>query len=138
MNELDKIVAQLTPKCKEAGYKKNRLTWYKTKNNLTVVFSIQKSQYGSDIWYYSFGVCLHEIAEANTQSIRHCQIFYRTNHIVDGVLLTAENLIRLIDRWDALYGDMKRLRICALQGKLPGQCTVHAMRYLTSVNLANL
>lgn len=135
MNELDDIVKRISPKLKEKGYKKNRLTWHKVKNNLTVVFSIQKSQFSSEVWFYSFGVSLHEIADHNSQSINGCQIKYRVNHMVDGVHLLPENLIHLIGRWDALYGDMEQLKMCAVQGKLPGQCTISAVRYLTSVNL---
>jgi hypothetical protein len=120
------------------GLRKTKLTWHKVKNDLTIVFSVQKSQYSSDTWYYSFGICLHEISDGKTQSIGNCQIKYRVDQIINGIQLTPEMITQLLERWDVLYGDMKKLRICAVEGKLPGQCTIRAMRYLTSVNLSNL
>lgn len=138
MAKLDEIILKLSPDLKLKNYKKNRRTWAKVKDNLTVIFSIQKSQYDSDTWYYQFGICLHAICDGNTQSIGRCQITYRINHMVDGVFVSAESISQLIDRWESMYGDLHLLTICAVQGKLPGQYSLDAVRYLTTVDLSRL
>lgn len=138
MKQLDDIVGEVSISAKNMGYRKNRLSWYKTKDNLTVVFSIQKSQFGSDAWFYLFGICLHEIAEGNKQSINSCQIRFRIDNAMNKVLLPSESITKLLERWDTMYGDLYLLRVCAVQGKLPGQYTEKAVRYLTSVNLSSM
>ena len=136
MKQLETIVDEISSLLKETEYRKNRLSWYKVKDSLTIVFSIQKSQYDSDTWYYYFGICLHEIAGSNSKTISNCQIRYRVNNAADGVLLTAESIVHLLNRWDSMYGDLMQLRIHAIQGKLPVQSTVQAVRYLSSGDLS--
>lgn len=138
MKNLDNIIDELSAKIKSIGYKKNRLTWYRDKEDITVVFSIQKSLYTPETWYYLFGICLHEIADGNKHSFSQCQITYRITNVMNNVCLSSEDIVKLLERWDSMYGDKKLLRMYAIQGKLPGQYTVKAMRYLTSVNLSNI
>ena len=136
MKQLETIVDEITSLLKETEYRKNRFSWYKVKDPLTVVLSIQKSQYDSDTWYYYFGICLHEIAGSNSKTISNCQIRYRVNNAADGVLLTAESIVHLLNRWDSMYGDLTQLRIHAIQGNLPIQSKVQAIRYLSSGDLS--
>lgn len=134
MKQFDEILTELALLVKKRGFKKNRLTWYKAKEKLTVVFSIQRSQYDANMWFYLFGICLHEIADGNVHSISSCQVQYR----IDNVMLPAESIVNLLDRWESVYGTLHSLRVCAVQGKLPGQHTVKAVRYLTSINICSL
>ena len=134
MNKLDTIVSEISLIFKKMGFRKNRLTWYKTNDSITIIFSIQKSQYDKDAWFYLFGICIHEIADGNIRSINSCQIKYR----IDNVLLSAESISSLLGSWESMYGTLYLLKCCAIRGKLPGQCTVKAMRYLTCVNLTNI
>lgn len=136
MGQLDDFAKQISLSAKTMGFKKNRLSWYKSKEKLSIIFSIQKSQYGSDSWCYVFGICLHEITNGNTQSINECQIKYRMDNIMNGKLIEVATVINILERWDSMYGDLRSLKIVAVEGKLPGQYSVRALRYLTSVNLS--
>ena len=138
MNHFEDLVCAISLKAKECGYRKNRLTWYKVKDNLTVVFSIQKSQFDSSIWYYNYGICLHDIAEGNTHKLNSCQIKYRLDHVIDGVVFYSDRVIYLLEQWDSMYGDVKLLKACAVQGKLPVQSTLKAIRYLTTIDVTKL
>ena len=138
MSQIDDIVSEISVALKKRGYKKNRLSWYGVKDRLTVVFAIQKSQYGTDTWCYSFGICLHDLMDGSGRSMNDCQVKYRVDHVINGVVLSPENIVKLIERWDAMYGDLALLRTSAVEGTLPGQCTTSALRYLSSVNLSNL
>ena len=57
------IGEQMAPILKEQGYRKNRLTWFRQLEELTIVFNIQKSQYAEDTWYYQYGIGIHDLAE---------------------------------------------------------------------------
>lgn len=138
MNHFEDLVFEITPKVKELGYKKNRFTWYKIREGLTVVFSLQKSQFDSNCWYYNYGICLHDIAEGNVHTISACQIKYRLDNIVNGVLLSPDDILNLLKKWDLMYGDIKLLKLSAVQGKLPIQSTQKAIGYLTTVNISKL
>ena len=138
MQSLDVLVTALTPSLKAMGYRKNKLTWYKKKEKLSVVFAVQKSQYGPDVWYYYFGIRLHDISNTTTDTISSCQIQYRVEQAVNGVNLTEEHLFNLLEKWDEKYGNLRQLRICAIENKLPGTPTRDAVRYLTTVNVSKL
>lgn len=130
MITLDDILADLTPRLKVLGYKKRKLVWHKRKEGLSVVFGIQKSQYASDVWYYQLGICLEELASGGV-SLGQCQITYRMDHITDNVLVTADMLVRILNSWEERYGEMGKLRLCAVQGQLPLLTTQQARSYLT-------
>lgn len=133
---LNNVVDALRVEIKKKGYKKNRLSWYKIKDGLTLVFSIQKSQYSMDTWFYSFGICVHEIATGSKTSIDGCQIKYRMDNVINGESVPIESIILLLDRWESMYGDLGQLHVSAVQGKLPMQSTLKAIRYLSSVDLS--
>lgn len=133
MTGLEAIVSELSLIVKKKGFKKNRLTWHKVKDNITIVFTIQKSQYDKNTWFYLFGICIHAIADGSVSTINSCQIKYR----VDNVTIQAETIANLLERWESMYGSLPLLRRCAVQGKLPGQYTVKALSYLTSINVSN-
>jgi len=137
MKQLETIVDEISSLLKGTEYRKNRLSWYKVKDSLTVVLSIQKSQYSSNSWYYYFGICLHEIAGSNSRTMSNCQIKYRVNNVVDNVLLPSESIVHLLNRWDSMYGDLLQLRIHAIQGDLPIESTLKAIQYLSSVDLSH-
>lgn len=138
MNKPENIVQSLSIILKKQGYRKNRLTWYKEKENLTVVFSIEKSRYDTTCWYYWYGICLHPISSASTRSMGSCQIKYRVDSITNGTLISAESAAALLQRWESMYGDLHALRLCAIQGKLPAMSTLQAKTYLTSLDLSKL
>ena len=132
---LEEMVNAIAPELKTRGYKKNKLTWYKSKPQLSIVFGIQKSQYSIDVWYYSFGICLEKLCP-QSRSISACQIQYGTENIIRNVPLSADSIVRLIDKWETMYGEMDRLKLCAIENTLPKQTSLAAIRYLTSGNIA--
>ena len=133
MCKLDELLCQLTPKLKKLGYCKNRLTWYKNQGKLSVIFSVQKSQYSEDTWYYAFGICLHDITQKKPNSISACQIYYRVEQN-----LTADGVANLLDSWEKRYANGAQLRRLAVEGNLPGIVSQDAVRYLTMVDITKI
>lgn len=138
MVSFNELVDAISAKAKSYGYKKARLTWYKDKQGLTVVFSIERSQFDPQMWYYNYGICLHELSNGKHRSLSACQIRYRVDCMSSGVALNSDAVLSLLGKWDAMYGDIRLLRICAVQGKLPIQSTADAIRYLTTVDVSTL
>lgn len=129
----DELIDDLKKPLKEKGYKKNRYNWYKAIDNLIVVFSIQHSQYGKDLWYYNFGIGINELENKPITSISKCQIVERLDAEINGKMLSADNLIQAITHWEEKYGDIKKLRIKAVENKLPPMTTKQAVTYLTTI-----
>ena len=130
MRNLEMMISDLSAELKMQGYKKTRLNWHKKRDGLTVVFSIQKSQYSRDTWYYYFGICIHDIATGNLNSLRNCHLTF----CVDNTALSSLQISTLLSRWESMYGTLSDLRLRAVQGKIDGQCTRQAMQYLTQIN----
>lgn len=138
MVSFNELVDAISAKAKACGYKKARLTWYKDKQGLTVVFSIERSQFDPQMWYYNYGICLHELSNGNHHSLNACQIRYRVDCMSSGVTLNSDAILSLLEKWESMYGDIDPLRICAVEGKLPIQSTADAIRYLTTVDVSTL
>ena len=126
------IGEQMAPILKEMGYRKNRLTWSRKLEELTIVFNIQKSQYADDIWYYQYGIGIHDLAGDKISSISKCDILCRFDQIINGKTLKAEDLKWILERWTEKYGSLERLRAAAGGGTLPQITTVRAKEYLFS------
>lgn len=135
---LDELVKLISVKAKNRGYKKAGLTWYKDKADLTVILSIQKSQFDTKTWYYNYGICLHGISSEKYHILNACQIRYTVDCVPDGVALNSDDVISLLEKWEDMYGNLKLLRIRAVQGKLPIQSTLDAIRYLTTVDVTKI
>lgn len=138
MVSFDELVDAVSVKAKACGYKKARLTWYKDKPGLTVVLSIERSQFDPQMWYYNYGICLHELSNGKHHSLCACQIRYRVDCKSNGIMLDSDAVLSLLEKWDSMYGDIQLLRICAVQGKLPIQSTLDAIHYLTTVDVSTL
>ena len=132
MHTLDDIISDLTPILKNHGYKKNRLTWSKSAEELTILFSIQKSQYGNDIWYYNFGIAINALLEKQTASISRCHITQRLDNTRNGKPWSADDLLNAIKIFENKYGSMHCLRTAAIENRLPLQSTRRAITYLTT------
>ena len=61
----------LIEKLKERGFKKSKLTWIKSNEELTVIFNIQKSQYSNDNWYYNLGIGINVLHEKKSVPLVH-------------------------------------------------------------------
>ena len=138
MGDLECLVESIAPEAKACGYKKVRRTWCKEKEGLTVVLSIQKSQFDAEAWYCTYGVCLHQIAKGSTHTLGACQMRYRVDCAANGTALGAEQIVSLLEKWETMYGDIQLLRRCAVLGKLPIQSSAEAVRYLTTVDLSKI
>jgi len=136
---LDKYIQIFTRDLKTRNFKKNRLTWYKQCNDdITIVFSIQKSQYGLDVWYYNFGIGLRKM-NASIKSISNCQILYRVDSKINNCTLKPEQVIQIVELWESKYGNLRDLRIQALEGKLKSfWISQEAMVYLTQVDITKI
>ena len=100
----------MAPILKDMGYKKNRLTWFGKLEELTIVFNIQKSQYADDIWYYQYGIGIHDLAGDRISSISKCDILCRFDQTINGKKLQTEDLRWILERWSEKYGSLERLR----------------------------
>ena len=138
MSCLDELVRLISIKAKNRGYKKAGLTWYKDKDDLTVVLSIQKSRFDPETWFYNYGICLHGISSGKHHTSSACQIRYTVDCTPDGVALNPDDIVSLLEKWEAMYGNLNLLRIRAVQGKLPIQSTLEAIRYLTTVDISKI
>ena len=126
------IGEQMAPILKEMGYRKNRLTWFRKREELTIVFNIQKSQYADDTWYYQYGIGIHDLAGDKISSISKCDILCRFDQAINGKTLQAEDLRWILEKWSEKYGSLERLRTAAREGTLPQTTTVRAREYLFS------
>lgn len=137
MNNLEEIVGLISQPLKAMGYKKNKYTWTKICDSITIVFAIQKSAYTQEIWYYCFGICLNSLLGKSAHSISNCQIrdrldcVYKSEHI-----WTPEEIVHLIERWEYLYGTFSKVQNKAIDGNLPQMSSKDAIRYLTTVDLS--
>ena len=134
---LEEIVNVIAPELKARGYKKNKLTWHKVKPKLSIVFCIQKSQYGSDVWYYLFGINLDDLGP-KSKSISTCQIQYGIENTIRNVALSTDSIVHLVDKWESMYGELGHLKKCAIANSLPEQTSLTAIRYLSSVDISRL
>ena len=118
---------------KGRGYKKKRLTWYKEEADITIVFQIQKSQYSSQVWYYIFGVGINSFFETPITSISQCDIVEKLEQSMNGKIITTEHVLKAIGIWEEKYGTLSFLRKVAIEGHLPAQSTLKAIRFLTTI-----
>ena len=131
--ELDKLIETIREPLKNNGYKKKNITWYKVCDTLSIVFSIQKSQFGADLWYYNFGIGINELEVKPITTITKCHIIDRIDKAIKGKEITPDVLLKAIDNWEDKYGDIGKLRMKAIENKLPKMTTRQAISYLTSV-----
>lgn len=138
MCSLDCIVQALTPILKNLKYKKRVLTWIKDLSDITIVFSVRKSQYSNSTWYYNYGIGINALTSNKITSINGCHILFRIDNIVDGKELTHINVIEVLKLWEKKYGTLEKLRRCALQRALPLETHRSAITYLTSIDLSQV
>ena len=137
MNNLEEIAGLISQPLKAMGYKKNKYTWTKICGSITIVFSIQKSVYSQDMWYYCFGICLNSLLGKSARSISNCQIQDRLDRIYQNKhVWTAEEIVHLMKRWEDLYGTFSKVQAKAIGGNLPKMSTTEAIRYLMTVDFS--
>lgn len=137
MEQKQALINQLISLMKEKKYKKKRQTWYKETSDLIIIFNIQNSCYGED-YYINLGVIIKNLKkEKEGICLSNCHIQERVcQKDKYGKCFSAQDLIRVLDLWELWYGDLKMLRIKAIEGKLPHYCTAEARTFLTTVRLA--
>ena len=137
MEPKKQLIYDLTVLLKAKKYKKNKQTWYKENDDLIVVFNIQNSCY-SDNYYINVGIIIKKLQKEHKGiCITNCDIQERIPEKNKyGSYVSAEVLIQALELWEKWYGEIKSLRIKALEGKLPLQSTAEAISFLTTVRLA--
>lgn len=108
-HDAEGIALQLSPQLKKLGYNKRKLTWYKDKDQVTILFNIQKSQWSNDTWYYNFGVSLHSIYPLKARSYKQNHIQTRCDCCSEHAFLTADQVVLLLDIWEERYGSVPAL-----------------------------
>ena len=137
MEQKKQLINDLTVLLKAKKYKKKKQTWYKENDDLIVVFNVQNSCY-SDDYYINLGIMLKNLRKEHRGiCITNCDIQERVPEKNKyGRYVDAEVLIQALELWEKWYGEIKSLRIKALEGKLPFQSTQEAISFLTTVRLA--
>lgn len=128
---LDKkeLIDYLAISMKTLGYKKTRNNWKKQSEDLTIVITIQSSQYDTNTFYVCFGVAIDAISPCAPTSTHMCDIKSR----LDGdVFPNYKSILAAIKLWEEKYGTLSRLRKAAIAGRLPIQSSLKASSYLTS------
>lgn len=131
--ELDKIIEAVRVPLKNNGYKKKDMNWYKINDTLSVVFNIQRSQYDADLWYYNFGIGINDLEVKPITTITKCHITDRIDKAINGKEIPPDIILKAIYCWESKYGDLGKLRVMAIENKLPKASTRQAISYLTSV-----
>ena len=131
MKSIEIIITQLIPLLKKRGYKKYRTTWVKMNGEITIVFNIQKSQYSGDIWYYNYGIGFKRFYGKPITSISRCDIIYRLGK--NGNEISASTAVAVLDTWEKYYGSLDKLRVQAIEDKIPPFISGRARTFLTTV-----
>ena len=126
----EEFAASLTPILKKLGYRKRYLTWYKDKEDATVIFHIQKSQFGKDVWYYCCGVDIFQLSGAHTRSMDGCQVRDRYNQQEGNVYLSPKILAEMITIWEQNYGTVSVLVQRLQEHRLPFMTFGSAIQFL--------
>ena len=120
MNTAYDFAEALIPLLKQRGYRKRNLTWVKTKEEITLIFYIQKSQFSKDVWFYLFAVGLNILSEKPICSFEKSHMFFRLDQTFYGHLLTAEDIVEMVDWNEISFDTEEKIRKCAEEGMLPG------------------
>lgn len=118
---------------KRLGYHRRKLTWFKLSDEVTIVFSIQKSQYSPEIWFYNYGIGINQLHESSIKSISRCDLVYRFDQYFNGVLLSAHDVLSILEMWSKKYGSIEKLKTLAKSGRLPQATTLKAIEFLTTL-----
>ena len=133
MNSFEELITSLSKLLRSAGYKKRRYNWYKNGQDITCLFSIQKSQFTEQRWFLCFGIAIHELHEGEVHSAACGDVRFQVEQNFPTQVLEAEAVFRLVESWEKRYGSLGQLQQAARTGKLPLESTAVAIRYLTSV-----
>ena len=129
---LDELASELSHLLKAQGYKKQKFNWFRSNDGITIAFTIQKSCYSTQIWYYCFGVSINAFHEKEIRSAHSCEIQERFDSVIGGKVLGAREILYILKMWEKHFGTMEKLRSSAIKGELPRGSSVYAIKFLTS------
>ena len=141
---------ELAKALKERGFKKKRLNWYKQDDKITLLFYIQKSYWGKDVWYYWFGVSINELHDKIGYTIDYFDIGTRFDQQLkmeaihpclkdrvrnlfggkDSFELSANDVISLLDMWMSDFGKMEELTKKKSEAEFPYESSLNAINYI--------
>ncbi len=138
MTQKQELISALIPILKEKGYKKIRQNWYKENSDLIIVFNIQNSYYDKDDFYVNLGIIIKKLLqEPFSVCLSNCHLQQRVDaRNKQGGFLSSDMYVSILSLWEQWYGDLKNLRIRALENNLPMICSPQAKTFLTTVRLA--
>ena len=131
-NMVDKyeLINEMTGYLKQIGYKKRGQNWRKDKKSIAIAFTIQNSQYDHNTFYLCFGV--------NVQSVDETKSFNAASfHIQDRIDRSKVNIDQAkyaVELWEEKYGTLEKLRVAAIENRLPLFSDRRAISYLTSIS----
>ena len=148
---------ELKAELKNRGFKKNRLYWHKEEKDLTIIFFIQKSQWGKDVWYYQYGVEINALHDKPGYTFNYIDIGTRFDQlfrwdIVDPCLrsglkeifgdndrfrLTPEDLFRILDFWTDEFGSMEKIKNKKTKAEFPWETWLRTFAYLFGNNVVD-
>ena len=130
----EELVAGLAVLLKEKGCRKNRQTWSRKKEGLTLVLNIQNSQWDKETYYINLGVHLDALdPDRKTVCFSNCQIVQSIPACdADGKQYPPEKVSAIFDLWDEWYGTLEKLRNRATNNQMPTVTSAEAWTYLTT------
>lgn len=130
---LDEFVAELAPLLKAKGYTKSRLCWVKKCDEVSLIFYIQKSQFGKDVWYYNFGVSINALLnEKCPKSFSDCHLWDRIDRSTGTHIWNPGEIAVLSEKWEVRYGSMEKLHSNAIEGKYPEFVKPEVIPYISA------
>ncbi|MBE6902192.1 MAG: DUF4304 domain-containing protein [Ruminococcaceae bacterium] len=111
----EQIICEITPLMRELGFKKRKTTWYLCKDDITVVFNIQNSQYDRDAYYINLGTNIKKLNNVIYPSISSCCLWQR----IDVDFISCSQIVQTVKLWIAWYGSIEAIRSKVVEKRMP-------------------
>ena len=129
MTNKHELIAEMTEYMKQNGYKKRRQNWRKDKGEIAIAFTIHNSQYDNNMFYLCFGVNIQSVNETQSYNATSFNIQDR----IDGNRVTIDQAKYAVKLWEEKYGTIEKLRVAAIEDRMPIYCDKKARTYLTTI-----
>lgn len=124
------LINEMTGYLKQIGYKKRGQNWRKVQEGIAIAFTIQNSQYDHCTFYLCFGVNIQSVDETKSFNAASFHIQDRIN----GSKVSIDQVKYAVKLWEEKYGTLEKLKIAAIENRLPVFSNKRAITYLTTIN----
>lgn len=128
------LITEMTGYLKQIGYKKCGQNWRKDNESIAIAFKIQNSQYDRNMFYLCFGVHVQPVDETKSFNAASFHIQDR----IDGSKVNIDQVKYAVKLWEEKYGTLEKLKIAAIENRLPLFSDRRVISYLTSISDPNI